>query len=112
MDSDSFRVRIGNDLDLIREVIELFNSDYVRQRTRIWKAAENNDAVELCSAAHAMEGTVSNFSADPARKAAAALEAMGASGDLSKVADGCRLLDYELQRLHKALLKLSLGDPE
>ena len=112
MDFDSFKDRIGSDADLILEVIELFKSDYQRQSDRLWKAAELKDAVELCASAHALKGTVSNFSAGPARSAAAALEAMGASGDLSNVADGCRLLDYELQRLRAALVKFSLGDPK
>jgi HPt (histidine-containing phosphotransfer) domain-containing protein len=109
MDIDAFKDCIGNDAGLILEVIKLFQSDCQRQRDRVYNAAESKDPVELCSAAHAMKGAVSNFSAGPARRAAAALEEMGANGDLSNVTEGCRLLDYELQRLHSALAELSAG---
>ena len=103
MDFSAFRNRAGGDAELIVELIELFQMEYQRQLDRVRIAAQEKDAAKLNAAAHALKGTVANFSARPAMNAAAALEEIGNRGDLSGVAGCCYVLEYELERLDAAL---------
>ena len=72
---------------------------------------QQKDADALRQSAHALKGSVANFSAAPATDASAVLEQMGRSGDLTGVDEAFTVLDREFDLLRSALAKFKEGLP-
>ena len=102
-DLDSLIARTGGDSELILEMIRMFQKEAPRLYGQVITAIQNNDAVSLRSAAHALKGSVANFSANPAMNAAAVLEESGKNGDMSTVSLSCSNLSHEIDRLQLEL---------
>jgi two-component system, sensor histidine kinase and response regulator len=108
MDIETFRSRAGDDTELMKELIAIFVAEYPRQLTDVRSAVEATNASALHSAAHAIKGTVGNFSAHLAFEAAASLEGMGRAGNLANASERFDQLEREVKRLHSALMQFSL----
>src|SRR5688500_5793006 len=109
MDGDSFWVRVEEDSDLARELIQLFVAEGPGLFDGVRVAAVGRDAEALRQAAHAVKGMVANFSAKPATDAAALLEEIGRKGDLRDVDEACDVLDRQLVLLRSALAEFEKG---
>src|SRR5262245_1365949 len=105
LDIDAFWERVGEDGALARELIAMYFEEEPKQAGAVRAAVLAKDAEALKQAAHAVKGTVANFSAAQAMQAAAVLEKMGLSGDLSGVDEACEHLDHQLVLLRSALAK-------
>jgi PAS domain S-box-containing protein len=86
LDFDSAVTRVGGDMDLFREIAEVFLGDCPNQLARIASAIENGDADALRSSAHSLKGAVGNFGADAAWETALQLEEIGKEGRLEEAA--------------------------
>lgn len=106
MDAEEMRRQLGNDDALVEEVIQLFLDDCPVRMAALAAAIDARDAGTVRRAAHAIKGGASNFFASEVVNAAAALEAMGASGDLTGVNELARRLDTEMRRLVTAMTEL------
>ena len=111
MDVDSFWGRVGEDSALAHELIDLFLAEGPGRFNAVRAAVLEKDAVALRQAAHAVKGSVANFSAASAVDAAAALEQMGRSGDLSGVDEAFVVFDRQLGLLRSALAEYKEGLP-
>ncbi len=98
--------RVGGDVELLKEVVELFLDDYPSTLERIKSAVAGRDATALEHHAHSLKGSVSTFGANRAFEAAFSLEKQGRSGDLSGAQEGLRLLEQALAALRPELLLL------
>ncbi|HZS06729.1 MAG TPA: Hpt domain-containing protein [Blastocatellia bacterium] len=94
---------LGGDLELLREMVELFLSEVPDQMVRIQSAVSAGSSAELLEAAHSFKGSVSNYTNGPAYEAARTLEFMGRSGDLSNAAQMVLRLEDEIARLRAAM---------
>jgi HPt (histidine-containing phosphotransfer) domain-containing protein len=95
--------RVGGDVELLREVIDLFLNDYPQSLEMIREAVARGDQSGLERHAHTLKGSVSTFGAQEAFEAALALEKQGRSGDLTSAADGLRRLEHALTALRPGL---------
>ena len=95
--------RVGGDVDLLKEVIELFLDDYPSTLERIRAAVAACDASALEHNAHSLKGCVSTFGANRAFEAAYTLEKQGRSGDLTGATDGLQQLEQALVALRPEL---------
>ena len=66
--------RVGGDVELLKEVIELFLDDYPSTFEKIRNAVAVSDATALEHSAHSLKGSVSTFGANRAFEAAFTLE--------------------------------------
>jgi PAS domain S-box-containing protein len=98
--------RVGGDVDLLKEVIELFLDDYPSTLERIKSAVAASDASALEQHAHSLKGSVSTFGASRAFEAAFALEKQGRNGDLRDVQEGLLQLEQALEALRPELESL------
>ena len=67
----------------MRELARIFLEDYPTRLSAIQAGVDRRDAPALLDAAHALRGSVANFGATRAVKAALKLELMGKAGDLT-----------------------------
>lgn len=106
LDFDQMRERLGDDEELISDVIRLFLEDYPLRLAAIKSALEARDPERLRAAAHTLKGSASNLSAPGVVAAARALEAIGSSGDLGAAEAGFARLVSEAERLEVALREI------
>lgn len=95
--------RVEGDMDLLKEMIDLFLEEYPRMVVAIEHALTTSDAQALQNAAHTLKGAVSNFSAYGAAEASFTLEKMGRQHDLANPETALSTLTHELVRLSSAL---------
>jgi PAS domain S-box-containing protein len=98
--------RVGGDVELLKEVVELFLDDYPSTFEKIKDAVAIHDATALEHHAHSLKGSVSTFGANRAFEAAFTLEKQGRSGDLSDAAEGLFQLEQALEALRPELVLL------
>ena len=70
--------RLGNDQQLVVEVIQLFLLDCPQRLASITAAVDARDGEQIRTAAHALKGAAGNLSATGLHEAAQALERIGA----------------------------------
>ncbi len=95
--------RVGDDLDLLREVAQLFLQDYPNSLREIRRALETGDAQLLERSAHGLKGSVANFGARAAVEAALRLESMGRAKSFEQAGDALAQLEAALARLRPEL---------
>ena len=100
--------RVGGDVELLKEVIELFLDDYPSTFEKIKNAVDASDSSALEHHAHSLKGSVSTFGAGPAFEAAFELEKQGRAGDLTGAHDGLLRLEQALEALRPELQSLQV----
>ena len=98
---------VGGDRDLLREVLELFLADLPRMRIALKNAGHSGDAPSLASAAHALKGSVANFSTTGACETVRRIELLARKGDAAGAARLIPGLDKEITGLTSALKRLA-----
>jgi CheY-like chemotaxis protein len=102
-DLRAFIARIGGDVTLAREMARTFVSEACRLLDAVRVGVENADPDAVRRAAHALRGAAGNFDAAATVAAAAELEVMGRTGDLSRARDTFERLEWEAVSLVSAL---------
>ena len=106
---EDMRERLGDDEELVSDVIRLFLDDYRLRLDAIGSAIEARDSGRLLAAAHTLKGGASNLSAAGVVDAARALEAIGRSGDLTLADARFVALVSEMEHLAAALREIQAG---
>ncbi|WP_224242335.1 response regulator [Hyalangium gracile] len=107
MDRERLLGHVGGDVQLMKEVVELF----LAERPRLWAALDEamarGDAREAARAAHKVKGALLNLTAEPAAAAARRLEEAAHQGHMEEAREALERLRLELVRLQGALEELS-----
>jgi HPt (histidine-containing phosphotransfer) domain-containing protein len=92
-------LRVDNDLNFLRELIEIFKKDFPErlQQLQIYVAQKDMNSVETAS--HGLKGMLSNLSAARAATAAARLERMGREAKTAGLPEVLALLEHEVKNL-------------
>jgi PAS domain S-box-containing protein len=98
--------RIGGDKDLLKSMIDVFVKVYPDRLGRIMEASRSGNIEELVNVAHGLKGTVGEFAAGRAFRAASRLVELGRINDLSEAEGAVRDLTQELHDLVKELVSL------
>jgi two-component system sensor histidine kinase/response regulator len=99
LDKDEVMERVDGDTELLMEIMDLFISDYPRLMLNIKNAIAQKDSKVLEQNAHALKGSVGNFSANSVFDIALSLEVMGRNNDMSNVEGTYINLEREIKRL-------------
>lgn len=105
-DREAFEHRVRGDRELAGALAALFLEHLPAQLDEVRRAVAAGDAAAVDRTAHALKGSVANFCAEPASRAAQRLELLGHTGDLTEAAATLRTLERELDRLGPALREL------
>jgi HPt (histidine-containing phosphotransfer) domain-containing protein len=95
--------RMGNNAQLLREIIEMVRKDLPVILGRLRAAVADGDSALLQREAHSLRGTLVTFDAQAALSAAHRLEQIAESGNLSRAAQTMERVDREVTRLDAAL---------
>ncbi len=95
--------RLDGDIELFKELAELFMEDSVSLMQKIQNSIESSDSNQLRKSAHTIKGSVSNFSAQKAYDAAFDLEKIGKNDELEKAGAAFEVLRNEIDNLRGAM---------
>ncbi len=95
--------RLDGDRVFLAELTDLFRTDYPHQIRAIREGIEQNDALGVKRASHALKGALSNLAASQASGMAANLERFGASGNLAPAKIALGDLEKEIIRTVESL---------
>ena len=96
---------LGDDLELVSELIELFLEKAPKLLSNLQRAVQSRDAKRLERAAHELKVAARNFGRSEAVNAALQLEVMGRKGDLAEVDVAHRTLRSKWAQLELALVE-------
>ncbi len=106
LDLSDLRDRVGDDPELIREILGLFFEDYPAQLAATEHAFASADASALFKTAHTLKGALANLSAPSARDAARALELAAKASDFVAAREAYARFRQEVERLREACAEL------
>lgn len=109
-DPESLWERIDGDIELLRELIEVFSEEGPRMMARIEEAIQQGSPTALEKAGHKMKGSVLQFSATAAAAVAAQLEEKGRNGSIDGAGPLVEQLKQEVDYLQKILNSMTNGD--
>ncbi len=102
---------LGGDRALLSEISRIFLAESPKMLAAIRLGVAESDASAVHFAAHALKGSVGNFSAATVFEAVRILEEMGQREDLSKAAAAVATLEQELARLQPVLAAFAAETP-
>jgi HPt (histidine-containing phosphotransfer) domain-containing protein len=104
--------RLDGDLELLREVVQIFAADAPRLLGELHDALDQGNADRVGRAAHTLKGSLALFGAHAATEAARELEMLGRTGNLANGKETAANLVCQLDALLSALADLSAtADP-
>jgi HPt (histidine-containing phosphotransfer) domain-containing protein len=109
-DPESLWNRVDGDLELLRELVEIFAQEGPRMLAQIQEAIAHGSASDLEKASHKLKGSVLQFSARAAAAAAHELEAMGRSGSVAGAEALLNKLRNEIDLLEGTLNSMVCDD--
>jgi HPt (histidine-containing phosphotransfer) domain-containing protein len=107
LDEAALMTLVGDDLDLARQLAELFLADLEPRVTEITAAASKLVAKRLHAGAHALRGSASSIRADIVAAAAGVLEAMGRASKLDGIERALGDLTIAVANLRPRLVALA-----
>lgn len=103
LDRDELLHRIGNDVDFLSSLAELFREDCPRHLRELDLAVAANDLERLRNTAHSLKGSSGNIGGKRAAEAALRLELVASAGELKDVHQPIHELKTEIKQLQLAL---------
>src|SRR5205807_4477417 len=100
--------RVNRDMDLLRDLVELFAEEYPELLLSIKGAIEKGSSVDVQRLSHKLKGSALQFSGSLVVAAAGTLEEMGRAGSLHGADKVLETLSLEVLRLVEAL-KMMVG---
>lgn len=97
------RNRLGDDLDLVTELIELFLEESPKLLVDVQIAVQRRDSKAIERSAHRLKGSAGKFGMNATVQTAMRLEVLGRTGDLADVDAICQSLCEELHLLQDEL---------
>lgn len=110
LNREELNERLDGDMELFRELADIFVTDSTSLLEKIQESLDNGDAAAVGKSAHTLKGAVSNFSAKKAFDTALTLEKIGKTGDLAEAPDAFKDLKIEVQHARDAIEALAKED--
>ena len=101
---------VGNDEEILREILEIYVDDTPRQLEGLTRSLEEGDAETACRHAHTIKGSSANVGAHLCRGIALELEQQARAGDLSTAPQLLKTLQTQFGLVKNAIAELAKKD--
>ncbi|MGQ9732778.1 MAG: response regulator [Candidatus Zipacnadales bacterium] len=95
--------RVGEDTELMREIVQIYLEDAPQEISKMREAAEAGDTERLARQAHSLKGASANVGAIGLREAAQSIEMAASQGDLAAVRTTLAQMDELLKSFQAAV---------
>jgi len=99
LDQEAALTRVGGDVELLREIGDLFQLECPRELAKLREAIESGDGTAMGHVAHGLKGSAANFGAGPAVGAAVKIEQLARAGQVEQVRGVYDTLEKALDEL-------------
>ena len=99
VDLQSLQAHVGGDMQIVTELVEIFEGYYPDQRSSLENAINGSDCVEVRELAHTLKGALSNFFAIKATNTARTLEYAGRDSEDNRFSELFVALDAQINEL-------------
>lgn len=103
IDKETLLKAFDGDWNFLKEVVDVFLSDYPKLIDDLRRAHKESDSDTLMRAAHSLKGMMKNFQAEPAAEAAFELEKKGKEDNFDGVPDAIENLAGQVADVDKTL---------
>jgi two-component system sensor histidine kinase/response regulator len=111
-DESAFLLRMDGSHDVCVQIAEAFFGECPRLMTALRAALQKKDAVELAATAHALKGTIANFTDGTAFQSAAKIEQLAREADLYRAAEALQRLEGDVAVLLQSLRSFASAVPK
>ncbi len=103
--------RVGDDKELLLELLDIYQEDFVKKRQALGDAVAAGDIVKIKEVAHSMKGASGNISAKSMHASCLQLEQLAKSNTTAGMQDLVKIIDaqFESIKAHAAALKKEWG---
>jgi PAS domain S-box-containing protein len=108
-DIEKVLARVGNNLNSLRDLLDVFRSDTAQLLPQVRAALTSNDGKQLGAAAHTLKGMVAFFEAGDAVQAARLLEDMARRGEFVGADEAMATLASESDRILETFAAVARG---
>jgi CheY-like chemotaxis protein len=102
-DGSAFLSRMDGSHDVCVQIAETFFAEGPRLMASLREALRRRDAVELAKLAHALKGTIANFTEGAAFQSAVTIEQLAKEADLYRATEAFQRLEADLEALLESL---------
>ncbi len=106
LDLPEFLERVQDDKELLLELFDIYQEDYIEKRTLMEEAVKTNNIEEVKSLAHSLKGASGNISAKCLHKLFFQLEDKGKNNDLTGSDAVLVDVDVEYERLSARITEI------
>ena len=106
LDQEAALTRVGGDVELLREIGDLFQLECPRELAKLREAIESGDGAAVGRVAHGLKGSAANFGAGPAVEAALKIEQLARVGQVEEARGVCETLEKALDVLLRELKEI------
>ena len=103
--------RVQDDKELLNELFDIYQEDYIVKRKALGDAIVANDIAKIKEVAHSMKGASGNISAKPLHAACLKLETLAKEGKTDGMQEVAEMIDgyFEEIKVFAARFKKELG---
>ncbi|PXF57728.1 MAG: hypothetical protein C4B58_09055 [Deltaproteobacteria bacterium] len=98
-DQESVLERLGGDMEFLKELIELFNSDYPQKMAQLSKGIKEEDFKTIKETAHSIKSASGNLSLTRVYDLSFKIEGMGSKGKIHGIEKAYNELEEELGKI-------------
>jgi HPt (histidine-containing phosphotransfer) domain-containing protein len=102
--------RIGGDTSFLKELLDIYFSEYAEKRRLLNEAITRQDFTEVGNIGHSLKGASANLSLTRLLKVALLIESAGREKKLQSAQDAACILELEIQTLKDFLARNRLED--
>ncbi len=98
--------RVQDDKELLLELLDIFQEDFVNKRKALGEAITSSNIVKIKEVAHSMKGSSGNISAKPMHAACLQLEQLAKSNTTAGMEDLVKTIDVQFEQVKVFAAKL------
>jgi len=105
IDLKDFMERVQDDKELLVELLDIFQEDFVGKRQALGDAVKNNDVTKIKEVAHSLKGASGNISAKEMHANFLKIEQSAKNNDISGITPILQVIDGQFEQIKQFALK-------
>ena len=98
--------RVQDDKELLLELLDIFEEDYLEKRESLTKYLENKDLLQIKDVAHSMKGAAGNISAKAIFQTCSQMEEMAEGNQFDQIVEMITTLDQQFTDLKNCISEI------